>query len=45
MENEPLNNIVKALSGKTELLMKKKILAAGKNYAVMDESQNHLCYQ
>lgn len=44
MVNEPLEAINKALSGKSELLMKKKILAAGKNYAVMDENQNHLCY-
>lgn len=44
MANEPLETINKALSGKSELLMKKKILAAGKNYAVMDENQNHLCY-
>lgn len=44
MVNEPLESINKALSGKTELLMKKKILAAGKNYAVMDENQNPLCF-
>lgn len=44
MGNEPLETINKALSGKSELLMKKKILAAGKNYAVMDENENHLCY-
>lgn len=44
MGNEALENIKNALSGKTSLLMKKKILAVGKNYAVMDESQNHLCY-
>lgn len=44
MANEALDNILNALNGKTSLLMKKKILAAGKNYAVMDESQNHLCY-
>jgi uncharacterized protein YxjI len=44
MENQALNNITNALNGKAELLMKKKILAAGKNYAVMDESQNPLCY-
>ncbi len=44
MANEPLDSIEKALSGKTSLLMKKKILAVGKNYAVMDEEQNPLCY-
>lgn len=44
MGNEPLDTINKALSGKTDLLMKKKILAVGKNYAVMDENQNPLCY-
>lgn len=44
MANSPLDSINKALEGKTDLLMKKKILAAGKNYAVMDENQNPLCY-
>lgn len=44
MANDALDNIKKALEGKTDLLMKKKILSVGKNYAVMDENQNHLCY-
>lgn len=44
MANEALETINKALEGKNSLLMKKKILAAGKNYAVMDENQNPLCY-
>ncbi len=44
MANEPLESINRALSGHTDLLMKKKILAVGKNYAVMDQEQNHLCY-
>lgn len=44
MVNEPLNAINNALNGHTDLLMKKKIISAGKNYAVMDPEQNHLCY-
>lgn len=44
MTNEPLKNITSALSDKTELLMKRKILAIGKNYTVMDKDQNPLCY-
>ncbi len=44
VENKALDNITNALNGKEVLLMKKKIIAAGKNYAVMDENQNHLCY-
>lgn len=44
MPNEYLENINKALSGKTELLMKKKMIAVGKNYAIMDEDQNPLSY-
>ncbi len=44
MANEALDSINNALQGKTNLLMKKKILAVGKNYAVMDENQNPLFY-
>lgn len=44
MTKQALDNVVNALEGKTELLMKKKILSLGKNYTVMDSSQTPLCY-
>lgn len=44
MTNKALDNIAAALNGNNQLLMKKKILAAGKNYAVMDQNQKPLCY-
>lgn len=44
MVKEALDNVINSLSGKSELLMKKKILALGKNYTVMDTLENPLCY-
>ncbi len=44
MSKQALDNVTNALQGKVELLMKKKILALGKNYTVMDKDQNPLCY-
>lgn len=44
MTKDALNNVTSSLSGKSDILMKKKILALGKNYTVMDTSQEPLCY-
>ncbi len=44
MSEEVFNNIKDALKGKTELVMKKKLLAIGKYYAVSDTEGNTLCF-
>lgn len=43
MSKQALENIKKSLVGKSELLMKQKIIQLGKNYWVMDSDENTLC--
>ncbi len=44
MSQQALERINGSLSGKTELLMKKKIISLGKNYTVTDLDGNILCF-
>lgn len=44
MTKKAFENILGALNGKSELLMKRKILALGKSYMVMDKDESPLCY-
>ncbi|MCL4329578.1 MAG: hypothetical protein M1533_01075 [Candidatus Thermoplasmatota archaeon] len=44
MSNQALDRVMAALNGKTELLMKKKIMSLGKNYTVSDKEGNVLCF-
>lgn len=43
MSKAALDNVIQALEGNTELLMKKKMIALGKHYTVMDKDQRPLC--
>lgn len=42
MAKQALENVINALNGKTQLLMKKHIISLGKIYTVMDENQSPL---
>ena len=43
MAQNALNSIMAELNGKEEVLMKKKIVALGKHYNVMDKDKNPIC--
>ena len=43
MTQNALNSIMAELNGKEEVLMKKKIVALGKHYNVMDKDKNTIC--
>jgi uncharacterized protein YxjI len=43
MSQNALNSITAELNGKEEILMKKKIVALGKHYNVMDKDKNNIC--